>query len=184
MLAFDIETEGLDPKYHRITVAAVCDRSVGIRRCYNFLTGTEQTKEDFLKDLDDADSLCSFNGVAFDLPFIIKRFKVEPERYEPWFLKLFDYYHISKSVFGYTFSLGSLLQENGFNPKSGTGMQAVIWAREKKYSKLEEYCQDDADLTYDISVSKSVILPFKKRPPVTVIKMARGHSIASFRGDF
>jgi hypothetical protein len=186
MLSFDIETEGLEPRLHRITVAAVCDRAAGIRRCYNFLTGDEQTKEDFLADLDNADSLCSFNGVQFDLPFIIQRFKVERERYEPWFLKLFDYYDISKKLFEDTFSLGTLLQKNGFNPKSGTGTQAIAWAREKKYDKLMEYCQDDADLTYDISVSKAVILPFKKRPAIGVAKSPdeNNHSIASFDGDF
>lgn len=66
MLSFDIETEGLNKRKDRITVAAVYDPERGVERCYNFLKGTDKEIEaemcGFLEELDNADTLCSFNG--------------------------------------------------------------------------------------------------------------------------
>lgn len=66
MLSFDIETEGLNKRKDKITVAAVYDPDRGIERCYNFLKGTEEEIESevcgFLEQLDNAEALCSFNG--------------------------------------------------------------------------------------------------------------------------
>jgi predicted PolB exonuclease-like 3'-5' exonuclease len=183
MLAFDIETTGLDPRLHTITVAAICNKEEGIQKCYNFLMGNQDDKEEFMKQLDDADSLCSFNGVLFDLPFIIKRFNVPPERYEPWFLKLFDYYHICKNLFNSSFSLNTLLLANGFSPKLASGTQAIQWAKNGQHEKLMEYCQDDANLTYDISVAQTATLPLKNEPHVIAHKKGGSKSITYFQGD-
>lgn len=141
MLAFDIETTGLDPKKDRITVAAVCDRQHGARRCYNFLTGGVDAAEEFLGELDRADALCGYNAVGFDIWFIVRACKVPPCRYEPWVLKLFDLYEIARLGFGSSCGLGQLLTANGLKPKIASGLQAVAWAEAKEYGKLEEYCQ-------------------------------------------
>lgn len=103
MLSFDIETEGLNSAKHRITVASVYDPCRGIRRTYNFLSTDDRDErsrriESFLKDLDEAPTLCCFNGVKFDVPFIAARFKVPPERVHGWMLKLFDVFEICRSV--------------------------------------------------------------------------------------
>jgi uncharacterized protein YprB with RNaseH-like and TPR domain len=79
MLSFDIETEGLNKYSDRISVACIYDPDRNIQKSFNFLRKDEDTKkniEDFLKELDDAESLCSFNGARFDIPFIIQRFNV------------------------------------------------------------------------------------------------------------
>ena len=76
MLSFDIETEGLDSSTCRIVVACVYDPDRGIRRCFNFLADEskfESEKAEFVRCLDEADTLCSFNGVRFDIPFIAAR---------------------------------------------------------------------------------------------------------------
>lgn len=159
MLSFDIETMGLKPEHHAITVAAICDMDSGLRTCFNFLTDGPDTPEKFMVCLDEATSLCAFNGAKFDIPFIVQRFSVEPERYEKWILKLFDYYQIAKLVFGSSCGLPNTLKTNNFSPKSGSGLQAIQWAREKNWGKLKPYCQDDADLTWKLSVKDVVLLP-------------------------
>lgn len=159
MLSFDIETEGLDPLNKKITVAAIYDMDSGQRKCFNFLTGGPDAPEAFMLCLDQATALCAFNGAKFDIPFIAVRFNVERERYEKWILKLFDYFQIAKLVFGSSCGLPATLKRNNFSPKSGSGLQAIQWALEENWEKLESYCQDDADLTWRLSVKDTVALP-------------------------
>jgi uncharacterized protein YprB with RNaseH-like and TPR domain len=77
MLAFDIETTGLKPERDQITVAAVCNRETGFRQVYNFITGGVKAQNDFLSELDNADSLCTFNGAKFDIMFVVKKWNIE-----------------------------------------------------------------------------------------------------------
>lgn len=183
MLAFDIETTGLDPLKHDITVAAVCNREAGIRECYNFIQDGEKAKKAFIQRLDDAQHLCAFNGARFDLPFIVHRFQVPRHQYEPWFLKLFDYFEVGKLLFDSHFSLNKLLQTNRRNPKTGSGRQAIVWAQEKRFKELMEYCQDDADLTYDISVAEQVSLPLAYRAPVMAVRVRHDPHRFTFEGE-
>ena len=80
LLAFDIETEGLDSSIHRITVASVYDPDRNISHTFNFVRGDEASfhaeREGFLRCLDEAPALCCFNGVRFDIPFIAKRYVI------------------------------------------------------------------------------------------------------------
>lgn len=76
MLAFDIETEGLDSRFDKITVASIYDAESGISRTFNFIADKspdQKERNDFVRALDEADMLCSFNGVRFDIPFIARR---------------------------------------------------------------------------------------------------------------
>lgn len=184
MLAFDIETTGLDYSIHDITVAAVCDREAGIRKCYNFILDGVTARDEFVQQLDDAEQLCAFNGARFDLPFIINKFQIPQHQYEAWFRKLFDYFEVAKLLFDSHFSLNHLLQANGYQPKTGTGRQAVEWARRGMYRQLMEYCQDDADLTYDISVAPRVIMPLARRNPVVANRVPHDTNRFTFDGDY
>ena len=95
MLAFDIETTGLNAFSDRITVASVFDPDRGIRKSFNFCVGdVEAAKAEFLRHLDEADVICAFHGARFDLPFVIQRFNVPPERWQPWYERLFDYFEV------------------------------------------------------------------------------------------
>lgn len=164
MLAFDIETTGLDPPKDKITVAAVCDRQHGSRRCYNLLTGGDDAAEEFLCELDRADALCGYNAVRFDIWFIVRACNVPPHRYEPWILKLFDLFEIARLGFASSCGLGQLLTANGLKPKLADGKQAVAWAESQDYQRLEEYCQDDADMTYDVSAMPKIVIPMNSYP--------------------
>ncbi len=75
MLAFDIETEHLDSRVGRITVASVYDPDRGIEKTFNFIRDEsrfEEERDAFIRCLD-AELLCCFNGVRFDIPFIAQR---------------------------------------------------------------------------------------------------------------
>lgn len=170
MLSFDIETEGLDPRKHRITVASIYDPQRGICHTYNFLKKDDDYHDDdddeqqlqdtintFLQQLDDAPALCCFNGVKFDVPFIAKRFNVSPTRVHAWMLKLFDIFEICRLVYGSSCSLNALLAANGKEVKSGSGLQAIEWARQGQWELLEEYCMRDTVLTHEISTTQRVV---------------------------
>lgn len=172
MLAFDIETTGLRSSMHKITVAAVYDPDAGISRVFNFITDPE-CKEDFLKTLDDADSLCSFNGLRFDIPFIVHTLRVHRRRYQAWIAKLFDIFEICKVLYDSSCSLNNLLAANGYETKTGTGLQAVEWYHEKKWDLLESYCLADTVLTHKISASIAkvgVVLPLSSGIKVVIAR--------------
>lgn len=65
----DIETTGLSPYYNDITV-------IGIYRCdgsedeFTQLYGSNLTRENLLSALDGVDTIYTYNGKRFDLPFI------------------------------------------------------------------------------------------------------------------
>jgi hypothetical protein len=172
MLSFDIETEGLDSCRDRITVASVYDPVRGIKKTFFFLRDgydRQQNIDEFLGVLDDAPTLCCFNGVRFDVPFIIKAFAVPAERYTPWFRKIFDYFEFCKLVFSSSCGLNTMLAANGEPVKSSCGMQAVYWARDKKWDELDEYCMQDTVLTHVLSSRVRVKMPLTGKGCVCVV---------------
>jgi DNA polymerase elongation subunit (family B) len=178
MLSFDIETMGLDKRKDCITVASVYDPDKNIKKNFNFMTGNvDETIIEFLGHLDDAESICAFNGVRFDLPFIIHQFQVPVERYTKWFIKMFDYFEVCKVAFSSSCSLNKLLEANGEEVKTSSGMQAVVWAKEKEWELLEDYCMMDTILTHTISTRKLVTLPLTGRQQVHCVHIVGSNSI-------
>jgi uncharacterized protein YprB with RNaseH-like and TPR domain len=117
MLSFDIETEGLNSSIHRITVASIFDPCRNIEITYNFLDTSssgeeiEDRKREFLRHLDEAPALCCFNGVKFDIPFIVARFNVQDKmRVHRWISKLFDLFEVCRLAFDSSCSLQSILE--------------------------------------------------------------------------
>lgn len=162
MLAFDIETTGLKSSIHKITVAAVYDPDAGVKKVFNFITDYDDSKEGFLRCLDDAESLCSFNGLRFDIPFIVHTLNVPRKRYEPWILKLFDFFEVCKGLYDSSCSLNNLLAANGHGKKVGSGLEAIAWYQDEDWDRLENYCMEDTILTHTISTciqSTCVLLP-------------------------
>jgi hypothetical protein len=74
-------------------------------------------------------------------------------------LQVFDYFEICKLVFSSSCGLNAVLKANGEDVKSSCGMQAVHWARDKEWDKLDEYCMKDTILTHVISSRTRVELP-------------------------
>jgi len=171
-LAFDIETEGLDKLVDDITVASVFDPDRDIKKTFFFTRCPVERKNSillFLQELDDAKELYCFNGIRFDIPFIVHRFEVPESRYRQWILKTFDYFEICKCVFASSCSLNKLLSVNGHSVKTSSGLQAVIWAKEANWKELDDYCMQDTILTHVISRQKRVIIPLTNRQHVGCI---------------
>lgn len=163
MLAFDIETEGLDKYTHRITVACVLDPDRGISESFVFLQADQDacrsSVERFLQHLDEAEMLCAYNGARFDIPFIVHQFRVPHSRYSKWLVKLFDYFEACRLILSSTCSLNELLLTNGIQCKTSSGTQAVVWAQQGQWRDLCDYCMSDTALTHALCSKPVVSLP-------------------------
>jgi hypothetical protein len=106
--------------------------------------------------LDEATHIYTFNGIEFDLP----RFARHCGRgTEAWALKTVDPLFAMKNVlgFGACVKLNDVLTENGYSPKSGSGLEAIEMWHDGRHEALMAYCMDDARLTYELCASKNGI---------------------------
>jgi len=172
MLAFDLETTGLDPARASITCAAVFDPSFDIKRVFFFRgDAADDERETFMCLLDHAPRLCSFNGAAFDIPFLIRHFSPSIDRVAAWRLKLNDVYVACKWGLGVTFPLQTLLECNGLQGKTGSGGDAVRLFQEKRWEVLGAYCMHDTCMTHVVSSSHAITLP---KPVGLTLDLANG----------
>lgn len=162
MVAFDIETHGLKPIEKPITAAAVYN-GCGLSRVFVFKGEDEEAdmllREEFLGILDAAPRLCAFNGIRFDIPYIIKDWGLDPARARAWVLKTVDVFEACKLGLRQTFKLSQLLAVNSLESKTGSGAEAVVLAREKKWEQLGAYCLQDTRLTYLVTAQVCIMLP-------------------------
>lgn len=173
MLAFDIETTGLDPGACEVTCACAYDGR-GTERAFVFEPGGPRRSdhprdygfeggwgdpEEFMGLLDAAPRLCAFNGVRFDLPFLARRWGVPDARVGAWVRKLFDPFEACRLGLGRTFSLERLLAANGLRGKTGSGLEAIAMAREGRWAELAEYCMHDTRMTHAAAAMGALALP-------------------------
>ena len=163
MLAFDIETEGLDSATHAITCACAYDPDAGVERTFIFPLG--DSREEFMLLLDEASSLCAFNGARFDIPFMARSWGVDIARVAAWMLKLVDVYEATYLCIGRGFSLNALLAANGLEGKTGSGLEAVAMAKEGRWDELGAYCMHDTRMTHAVTSMPEIVLPIGRRGP-------------------
>jgi hypothetical protein len=166
MLAFDLETSGLNPHESLVTCAAVCDPDAGLERVFFFarlendrLVPMLDDAEEFMQLLDSADRLCAFNGARFDLPFIRHCLGAAPDRLARWRLKLHDVFEACKLALGVTFPLSALLELNGLPGKTGSGADAIQLAQKGDWRRLGEYCLNDTRVTHRVSCLPRLVIP-------------------------
>jgi hypothetical protein len=157
MLAFDLETTGLDPQVDQVTCAAVYDPLAGIERVFLFPVGDDP--EAFMVLLDQAERLCSFNGAGFDLQFIAACFQPVEARVAAWRLKLHDVYVACKWGAGISFPLQALLDVNGLPGKTGSGKDAITLFEQGRWEELGAYCLNDTKITHMVSSLDPIVLP-------------------------
>jgi hypothetical protein len=160
MLAFDIETTGLDPASSVVTVVCTEDFHTGERRAYEFgrvrmcePQNEELLRSELIQAFDEAESLCAFNGVRFDIPFLHTTLKLSDDTTTSWLFKTTDILEAARlGIFGptHTFGLNLLCQHNNVSVKSGSGLQAIQFAREQKWEELKSYCADDVRILCDL----------------------------------
>jgi hypothetical protein len=180
MVAFDIETMGLDPKTDRVTAACLYGAMDGPRpgqqiirdasapgthviKTFVFTNDTPESdlvlREEFMAHLDSARCLCTFNGIRFDIPFLQQAWDIPAARVEAWILKTFDVYEACKLGLNSTFSLDRLLAANNLESKSGSGLHAIHLAKTGQWEALGDYCMQDTRMTYLVSSQCAISLP-------------------------
>jgi len=209
VLVLDIETTGLSKTKDVITVIGTIvyeslDETAISERCYNVMVAEESQnrsdivtmKKDITKLLDDADCVVAFNGVGFDMPFIMKWLntssssspaqtdhagkrktpEINPDNLiptgskietamdaDPWQHKYLDFCLLSREHTGSYISLHNACLWNNISvAKSGSGLQAVHWAKEKNWERLESYCMQDVVVLLALTkhaVSNGLSLP-------------------------
>ncbi len=149
IVGFDLETLGLlDTDI--VTVACVWSPSKKVSCFFG---------EDFspvLDMLDAATYIYTFNGIGFDLPRIAKMCNRDMA---PWLRKTVDPLYMMKGVLGLgaCMKLNDLLLANGFEPKTGSGLAAIQFWKDRDLEALSSYCMDDARLTYELCASDSIL---------------------------
>lgn len=165
MLAFDIETLGLNPLKHAVTVVCTEDFHTEERRKYEFARYADDEdmcqslKEDLVAAFDAAECLCAFNGVRFDLPFLQKALKIDASTVAAWALKTTDILEQCRIRYKTTFSLNLLCEANSIPVKISSGLHAVKMAIDGEFDSLAEYCQDDTAILCKLYRLRHVMLP-------------------------
>lgn len=164
-VALDIETTGLRRSLDAITVVCLYGHlgpgGEPSALTFNLLAGHSWNKAQALADaLDAAPRIACFNGTRFDIPFLQEGLGLCPARVSAWVLKMFDVFDIASTALGATFRLDVVLALNGMQTKTGSGLQAIEWAKNPAdWPKLEAYCMDDTRLTFELSQLPRIRLP-------------------------
>ena len=166
MLSFDIETTGLHARQgDKITV--ICTECFHTRekRAYEFAKHThdadklEQLRNDVIQAFDKAPSLCAFNGIKFDLPFMAIALKLPYDTVKAWKAKTSDILESSIEVYMHTFSLNLLCEKNEIPVKISTGLAAIKMAADGEYDNLREYCEADVTILNNLYAKRWIVNP-------------------------
>ena len=134
MLALDIETEGLMYKIPLPPITCVCLYDGTNEHSFVFCHVSSalflENKEKLLALLDASDSLVGFNAVLFDLEYMKRFFDLPHTQVDAWVHKTIDPFMCMKLQLGKTCTLKAMLAMNGLPSKSGSGLQAIRWAKE------------------------------------------------------
>lgn len=178
MLAFDIETTGLKPETCAVTCVCTQDYFTGKKIAYDFARVRYETPEEhdalvaaLVREFDAATSLCAFNGVRFDIPFLQVALKIPPEKALAWILKTSDILEQCRLLHGCTFSLNMLCEANGVQVKSSSGLEAVYMAQRHEWKNLRDYCADDVQILCDLYRKRTLTNP-RTKSSIDLIKMA------------
>jgi len=148
-VGFDIETTGVT---HDAIVTVACVWSPE-KQAHCFYG---EDPSEVVAMLDEAQYIYTYNGMEFDLP----RFARHCGRsMGSWARKTVDPLYLLKHTMGLgaCAKLNLVLQDNGFDPKSGSGLQAIQFWHDGDREALVSYCMDDARLTYELCDAKEGI---------------------------
>ncbi len=134
MLAIDIETLGrlTDRPLPAITCVCLFDGQAEHTLLFHGVDEArfQANRQDLLTLLDTCDAIAGFNAVLFDLEYIKRFFDLPQAQLGAWIRKTLDPFLCMKLLLGKTCSLKALLAMNGLPSKSGSGLEAIVWARE------------------------------------------------------
>jgi len=156
MLAFDIETTGLDPHTAQVTVVCTENFYTGEKKAYEFARLRKHEPHnlslltaELIQAFESAESLCAFNGIRFDLPFLHTALDLSVDNISKWMAKCSDILEACRlQCFGprHTFSLNALCVANEIKQKSSCGLEAIRMAEDGRWDALNAYCHDDVSI--------------------------------------
>ena len=152
-LAFDIETLGLlhEVPLPEITCVCMCDDD-GNDYCFRIWNDVNRAKneEAIIQLLDQAEIICGYNAVQFDLEYIRRVMVVSDEKMTAWVRKCLDPYMFALYITCTPCKLQHMLELNNLSSKTASGGDAIVMAREDRWDELIAYCLMDAKLTLSL----------------------------------
>ena len=113
--------------------------------------------ERMFKAFDEAELICSFNGLGFDHPVLYKH--CTRTRSEAHLLKAHDVFSRLKENTTVWFKLDNLLKANGLETKTANGLEAIKMWNQGRRDELEAYCSQDVR-----AFARLLVLPELKLP--------------------
>jgi hypothetical protein len=163
---FDIETTGLADND---TVTVVCTENYESSTCKVFNFAKAATAEErarlrgaLVQEFDDATTLCAYNGVRFDLPFLQRALAIPVENVTEWVLKTSDILEQLRLRDNATCKLDYLCTLNGVPSKSSSGLEAIRMAADGRWDELEMYCANDVRIMCDLYRKRFLKHPTRK----------------------
>lgn len=144
-VVLDLETkktfkEAPDPKNLGISVVGLYDYGTD-----TFSTFLENELGALFSILENASITIGFNLDGFDMQVL--------QAYYPGDIKQFHTFDILtdvKRILGRRLSLNELAKATLNEGKSGNGLQAITYFKQKKWDELKKYCLDDVRITRDL----------------------------------
>ncbi len=146
-LVFDLETKKTFEE-----VGSRSPRDLGVSVCCLY-TYQNNTYSDFLENelsrmenfFLDAKLLIGFNIRRFDMPALQPYFSHPVES-----LPMFDILEDLTERLGHRVSLDSVAQATLGASKTGSGLDAIRYYRERNWEKLKSYCRNDVKITKEV----------------------------------
>jgi len=129
-----------DPKKLGVSVAAIYDYSQN-----KFLSFLEKDINKLFPFLENASYIVGFNIKEFDLMVLQGYYPGKVEN-----LSVFDLLEDIKRLIGKRLALNDLLAATLNKKKTGHGLQAIEYFKNKEWEKLAKYCLDDVLLTKEL----------------------------------
>ncbi len=148
VVVFDLETQrsfdevGGRSQMHRLGV------SVGVAYRYDtdeFLTYTEETIQDLISLLEQADLIVGYNILGFDYEVLRGYSDLDFTG-----LPTFDLMYDLEERLGFRPKLESVVTATLGEGKSADGLQALEWWKLGELEKIAEYCREDVRVTRDL----------------------------------
>lgn len=169
MLAFDIETTGLEPRFELVTCVCAEDFLTGRKYAFEFARVRFETphneaalRAELVALLDASPTLCAFNGVQFDIPFLMTSLRIPAATAQKWKAKTSDILEECRKANQHTFSLNLLCTENSIAVKTSSGTHAIWMAKNRKWSDLKEYCEHDVHILCELYRKRMLVNPRTK----------------------
>lgn len=95
--------------------------------------------------LENASYVIGYNIKSFDLPVLAPYYPGNINHFS-----VFDILDDIKAIIGRRLALNDIIKATLDKKKTGHGLMAIDFYKEKKWDELKKYCQDDVFLTKDI----------------------------------